>query len=103
MELKELLGTRTIDVPWGDNVINVTYRLGERTATKTGNLTTVGTVVDAVVLLVESWDITVDGKPVPIEKDELDAKVPITVLRKIATYVLQDDGLGEASRSSDAG
>lgn len=98
-KLDDLLGTRTLDVPFGTHTIQVTYRLSERVLGKTDGDEGIG---PAIVRLVESWDIEGPAGTLPVTEDTVNT-VPVPVLRAIWRFVMGDDGLGEASSSSDAG
>ena len=104
MELTDLLGTRTITVSFGANTVTVTYRAIENVITKREGVWE-RNVADELVRYVESWDVTKNRKPVPLEKKFLEDQVPIDVLRRILLAILDDAGfsLGEASSNSDGG
>jgi len=101
-KLSDLLGARTIDCDVFGHTITVTYRLGERLP-GTSSIDPFESVVTTMVKLVESWDLEGDdGTPVPITEDALGG-VPVPALRRVLNQILGDDGLGEASSSSNAG
>jgi len=95
-------GLRTIKVPFGSLTISVTYRMSERTPAKVNEEFSL-VVIDNLVRWVDSWDIVDDDdQPVPITEEGL-SQVPYPVLKAIFHHVAQDNGLGEAASSSDAG
>jgi hypothetical protein len=104
VKLSELVsGERTIDVPFGGHDITVSYRLAERTHNKAMEYDLTETVADSIVRMVVSWSIVDDkGKPLPLDIKNV-GKLPVPFLRSVYLRITGDNGLGEASSSSDDG
>lgn len=101
--LSELVsGLRTINVPFGEHVLRVTYRLSERTPEANGRMNVLAPATELIGQLVASWDLTDDsGSMIPLDEEHL-AGVPVPLLRRIIAAIIGDDGLGEVASSSDA-
>jgi hypothetical protein len=104
VKLSELVsGLRTIDVPFGGHDVTVTYRLSERTHERALEYDLTETVADAVVRIVAHWSIVdEDGAPLALDIEHV-GKLPVPFLRAVYMRITGDNGLGEASSSSDAG
>lgn len=91
---------RTVTVTWSGFSIDVTYRMSERTFAAQAKD---AEWLDRLVALIDTWDITRDdGTAAPVTRKTLD-KLPVPLLLAISTAIGEDDGVGEALASSDAG
>lgn len=102
MKLSDLLGTSTVRVPAGAHAIEVTYLVSQRTILA-GRKLPDENVAQTIVRIVESWDLQeADGTTVPLTVERLET-IPIPILGRIIAAIFEDDPLGEAPASSDAG
>lgn len=101
MELKKALQEKTIEVPFGDETLTVTYRpealtpamlvaMDEAKTTKQQMDVVAGLLAE----MVASWDLTVGGEPYPLEKDAL-LQLPLGFLNTVF------QALTEAERPKD--
>jgi hypothetical protein len=101
VELSDLLGTRTLEVPFAGQTITVTYKLAERTPAAMEAAVDTKLVKDDLPRLLESWDLMRDGAPLPVTVESVN-QVPLPALQAIYMAIVTDDGLGEVSSSSGA-
>lgn len=109
-ELSDLVADRrTVAVPGERAALTVTYRPSAFTVEFEAMLTNppdgvprVELYLKALEQLLVEWDLTRNGKPVPIKVDAL-RQLPSRLLARVITAIAQDHAAGEAGDNSPGG
>lgn len=98
LRLDRLLATvRTVEIPFDDGALTVTYRAG-----RINSALAAAPTVDGLVQIIESWDLVVDegGAPYPVDQASI-ARLPDAVVVRIAQAIYADSMSPASSRAGD--
>ena len=96
---------KSVVVPWGDESMTVTYRIGALSPAliaKLGKDATLATVVDFLAIVLQSWELEDEDGTAPIDAAFME-NLPLDFLNAVATAVIEDTQPPKPSGTSSFG